>query len=256
MPAEEPPSALNIADKMAEDRDRLHLQMMSAVSHDLKTPLATIIGSLEIHDRMKDNLTPEKKEILLQTALEEAYRLDGFITNILDMARLDNGMVRAHKRPCDIDQVIHECIRKIGGPGDRAEIVVTPPGFSTSCDTDAALFSRAVQCLLDNAMKHSGNAKPKIGIDFAIGAIDGKRALNVHIRDDGNGIAGEDRETVFSKYTRLAKKDYKNAGTGLGLTIARAILHLLGGVIYLEENRGAGMYGGAFFVIQLPFDAV
>jgi len=234
--------------KFAEDRDRLHLQMMSAVSHDLKTPLASIIGSLEIHDKMKEMLTEEKKEILLKTALEEAYRLDGFITNILDQARLENGMTKVHKRHCDVEQVVQDCIQKVGDLSNKAEIKVIKPKFSTAVETDSSLLSRAIQCLIDNAIKHSGNSKPKIQIDFA----QDQDQLVIHIKDDGTGIPEGEQEAIFNKYTRLAKKDYKNAGTGLGLTIARAIIQLLGGSIYLDKSDTEGVYKGALFTIKMP----
>src|SRR3984885_4716957 len=77
-----------------DERERLHRQMLSSVSHDLKTPLASIIGSLEIYERMRNTLSAEKKQMLVETALQEAYRLDTFVTNILDMARLEEGKLR------------------------------------------------------------------------------------------------------------------------------------------------------------------
>jgi len=79
------------ADKIRED---LHRQILSTVSHDLKTPLATIIGSLEIYQKMFEKLSPEKRQSLISASLSEAYRLDNFITNILDMTRLEAGAVR------------------------------------------------------------------------------------------------------------------------------------------------------------------
>lgn len=231
-----------------ENRDRLHLEMMSAVSHDLKTPLASIIGSLEIHEKMKAALSEDKKETLLKTALEEAYRLDGFISNILDMARLENNMVTVNKRIYEVDQIIQDCLLKIGNLNDKAEVTVIKPEISMECETDATLLSRAVQCILDNALKHTGNIKPKIQIDYTRE----DHMLVIHIKDNGTGIPDGDHELIFSKYTRLAKKDYKNAGTGLGLTIARAIIKLLGGWIHLEKRDEEGDYRGARFIIKLP----
>lgn len=231
-----------------EDRDRLHLQMMSAVSHDLKTPLASIIGSLEIYNKMHAALTPEKKEMLLATALEEAYRLDGFISNILDMARLENGMTKLHKREYELDQIIQDCIQKISGLNDKAEVSVIKPAKPVMCETDASLLSRAIQCIFDNAIKHSGNAKPKIQIEYK----DANQEVIIFIKDDGVGIPTGEEEKIFSKYTRVAKKDHKNAGTGLGLTIARAIIELLDGTIHLQKSDTDGPYKGACFKIKLP----
>ena len=72
----------------------MHRKMLSAVAHDLKTPLVSIIGSLEIYEHLQDTLSREKQAVLIHVALQEAYRLDSFMTNILDMARLENGLVR------------------------------------------------------------------------------------------------------------------------------------------------------------------
>jgi two-component system sensor histidine kinase KdpD len=235
-------------DNFEKDRDRLHLQMMSAVSHDLKTPLASIIGSLEIHNKMNAALSPEKKAMLLTTALEEAYRLDGFISNILDMARLENGMTKVHKREYDLEQIIQDCIQKIVNLHERAEIKVIKPSELITCETDASLLSRAINCILDNAIKHSGNEKTKIQIDYTAE----NNQVTLHIKDDGTGIPPGEEEKIFNKYTRIAKKDHKNAGTGLGLTLARAIIELLGGYIHLQPSDTEGPYQGACFKIGLP----
>lgn len=231
-----------------QDRDRLHIQMMSAVSHDLKTPLASIIGSLEIHNKMNDSLSEEKKLILIKTALEEAYRLDGFISNILDMARLENNMVKIHKRPYDLDQVVQDCLYKLGDWEKIADIKVVRPTEQITCEMDASLLTRSVQCLLDNALKHSGPGKPKLFIQY--GYKD--HQIFIDIKDNGPGIPLEDREQVFNKYTRLSKRDYKIAGTGLGLTIARAIIGLMGGEVIINNNEQDPDYKGAWFSIKLP----
>ncbi len=231
-----------------EDRDRMHLQMMSAVSHDLKTPLASIIGSLEIHNKMKESLSEEKKAILIKTALEEAYRLDGFISNILDMARLENGMTVVSKRSYDVEQIIQDCMYKLVDWSKKANIIVVKPNAPIMIETDVSLLSRALQCILDNALKHGSSEDLKIQIEYS--AKDDKN-LTVEIKDSGVGISEEDQQKVFNKYTRLTKKDYKSAGTGLGLTIAKAIITLLNGSISLKSGTDEG-FRGAHFIIQLP----
>src|SRR5580704_8023351 len=96
-----------------EHRERLHRQMLSSVSHDLKTPLASIIGSLEIYERMKDTLAAEKRHMLVETALQEAYRLDTFVTNILDMAKLEEGKLRLQYSTAQLRHMIEDCIAKL-----------------------------------------------------------------------------------------------------------------------------------------------
>lgn len=229
------------------ERDRLHLQMLSAVSHDLKTPLASVIGSLEIFNKMKHVLSDDKKDTLIQTAIQEAYRLDGFISNILDMARLENGMVKVTPRMYSISQIIKETLQKLGEHGKIATIEVVDPDYKIDCHTDITLLSRALQCLVDNALKHSG-AKPNIRILYGIK----DENVFIHVQDDGPGIHADDHEKIFSKYTRLSKKDYQNASTGLGLTLCRSMIHLLGGQVYVDCPDVVNG-SGACFTIQIPY---
>lgn len=231
------------------ERDRLHLQMLSAVSHDLKTPLASVIGSLEIFSKMKEMLSEEKKDMLIQTAIQEAYRLDGFISNILDMARLENGMVKVNPRLYSISQIVKEVLQKLGEQGKKAKINMIAPDYKIDCYTDATLLSRAVQCLLDNALKHGGG-KPEIDISFALESDH----VKISVQDSGRGIKEEDKEKIFDKYTRLSKKDYQNASTGLGLTLCRSMVHLLEGRVYVD-GEGLGRLSGACFTIEIPYRA-
>lgn len=232
-----------------EERDRLHLQMISAVSHDLKTPLASVIGSLEILEKMKHILSEEKKETLVRTAIQEAYRLDGFISNILDMAKLDNGMVKPVLRPYSIRQIIADTIQKLGSAAASADIATTVPEGVDDFYTDAVLLGRSLQCVLDNALKYSG---PDARIRISCRSGDGRLCLD--IQDSGPNIPPQDHETVFDKYTRLSRKDYQNASTGLGLTLCRAMVTLLGGKVFVNATPPQGMdLPGACFTIDLPY---
>src|SRR5690606_4027807 len=91
---------------MQHERELLHRIILTSDSHDLKTPLASIIGSLETYDLTKKKLSEDKKDILLNTALQEAYRLNGFINNILDMARLEGGAIQLKKEICIMDLLL------------------------------------------------------------------------------------------------------------------------------------------------------
>ena len=237
---------VNAETDFQEVRDKLHLQMMSAVSHDLKTPLASVIGSLEIFNKMRDILTEEKKEVLIETAIQEAYRLDGFISNILDMAKLENGMVKVNKRFYDIDQVIHETLQKFGDRLKKADVKIQKPHDPIECETDGTLLTRALQCLLDNALKYT---KDDAKIHIAYELKDNN--VLIHIKDNGPGVMMEDHEKIFCKYTRVSKKDYQNAGTGLGLTLCSAMIKLLDGQVSIHPQSAEG--NGAWFTISFPY---
>ncbi len=228
---------------MAAERERFHRQMLSAVSHDLKTPLAAVIGSLEIYERMKQMLPPEKAAQLISTALQESYRLDDFVSNILDMAKLENGMVKTRTEPAQLAVLLREAIEKAGHRFRGADLQLDGINEDVVIDTDPALFSRIISLLLDNAIKHGG-AVAAIRIE----AQPIPAGVAIHIKDNGPGIPPGKAEEIFSKYTRLSKGDQQNAGTGLGLAIARGIATLLGGRLSAIPD----LPRGADFILEMP----
>ncbi|MDX2027215.1 MAG: ATP-binding protein [Alphaproteobacteria bacterium] len=226
------------------ERERLHRQMLSAVSHDLKTPLASIIGSLEVYKRMKDKLSADKRTALIGVALQEAYRLDNFIVNILDMARLENGMVKINREDVEIGAMLRNCLTRMEGRLQGSSINMESVSGVIQITTDVVLLSRAVCLVLDNAVKYGGTP-PAIRVEF--GKNSGETAY-IKVFDNGRGIPGEQMEKIFCKYTRLAREDQQNAGTGLGLAIAQTIMGMLDGGIAASN----GPANGAVFTLHFP----
>lgn len=237
---EKPQKAQTDFDEM---REALHRQILDAVSHDLKTPLATIIGSLEINVQMADRLTPEKSQTLVNTALTEAYRLDNFITNILDMAKLEGELVKVRAEPTDLTRLINECLTRLGPRRAQGNISLRLVGTESGLTIDPMLFCRAVNLVLENALKHAGK-NPVIDIDYG---IEGGRGF-VRVRDNGPGIASGRESEIFSKYTRFNRADRQNAGTGLGLAICRLVMKLLSGTVEVTNHAD----GGAIFSLNFP----
>jgi K+-sensing histidine kinase KdpD len=223
-------------------REAMHQKMLSVVSHDLKTPLVTIIGTLEIYTRMEEKLSSEKKASLIQSALGEAYRLDSFITNILDMAKLEGGMVKAKSEKTDLLMIVKDSIIKLGPKANKVTVHYPSPHDSFYLYTDAMLLGRAVGILLDNAIKHSRKS-PTITIAFH--TTEAKSCI--YIRDNGVGIPEDKMEEIFLKHTRIAKSDQQNAGTGLGLAICRHIMTLLSGDVTVKNQES----GGAEFTLTI-----
>lgn len=238
MKFEQPPQATIDA-----TREAMHRQMLSAVSHDLKTPLSTIIGSLEIYTRMESRLTPEKKRSLMQSALSEAYRLDNFVTNILDMAKLEGQMVRVKEEKTDVFTIIKDSITKLGPKADKAKISITTPARSIFIYTDPMLLGRAIGIVIDNAIKYAGKDAM---VTIECSADNG--IVSIIVRDNGQGIPADKIEDIFLKHTRFAKTDLQNAGTGLGLAICRLIMELLSGSVTAKNTAS----GGAEFTLRLP----
>ena len=238
-----PAMNINSGANLDEIREMLHRQMLDAVSHDLKTPLSTMIGSLEIYKRMEDKLTPEKKTILINTALSEAYRLDHFITNILDMAKLEGDNVKIKPEKTNLTNLINDSLTRLGPRRNNCDIQLMPKGNVFELHIDPMLLSRALLLLLDNAAKHSGKS-PVIHVEYG---VDEKEGF-ISVRDHGPGIPEDKRDEIFEKYTRLAKADHQNAGTGLGLALSRKLITLLDGSVVTTNHKD----GGAIFRLSFP----
>lgn len=220
-----------------QEQEKLHRNILTSVSHDLKTPLACIIGSLEIFERAKERLTAEEKDILINTSLQEAYRLNSFITNILDMAKFEQGMVKPFKEPYEMNLLIKDCLLTMGLRLKSCAIEINDTAIPVVMVTDHLLLERALCILLDNAAKY---CPPCTSIKIKYERIGDLVAIRVE--DNGPGIPKAKMEDIFCKYLRLSKHDCKIAGSGLGLTICREIMRLLGGTVTVancEDGKGA-----------------
>ncbi len=229
-----------------EIREYLHRQMLSSVSHDLKTPLATIIGSLEVMTMLSDRLPEEKKKSLIASALTEAFRLDYFITNILDMAKFEAHAVKPRFEVTRLSQLINDSLSRLGPLKARGGIDIRPLTSTDELRTDPLLGSRAIGLVIHNAFKHGiarGSTDPaRVEVEYGVGP----REAFVRIRDHGDGVPEDQQTAIFDKYTRLSRADQQNAGTGLGLTICQHIMHLLMGRIDVTNHPD----GGAMFTLH------
>lgn len=228
-----------------ERRQAMHRQMLSSVSHDLKTPLASIIGSLEIHQRLGANLPPQKKVDLIETALHEAYRLDSFITNILDMGKLESGMVRPRPEITDIPALLSQAIKKVDYRLHNAKVEFPKANGIQPVSLDGAMLTRALGLILDNAVKFG----PREGLIILLRyGVDGD-VFWLEVEDNGPGVPQGQEEHIFDKYTRFSREDTQNAGTGLGLPICRALCRLQSGDVKTVKNT---KQNGAIFRIEIP----
>ncbi len=229
-----------------EIREYLHRQMLSSVSHDLKTPLATIIGSLEVITMLSDRLPEEKKKSLISSALTEAFRLDYFITNILDMAKFEAHAVKPRFEVTRLSQLINDSLTRLGPLKARGDIDIRPLTAQDELRTDPMLGSRAIGLVIHNAFKHgiprNGETAARVEVEYGVGP----REAFVRIRDHGDGVPVDMQTAIFDKYTRLSRADQQNAGTGLGLTICQHIMHLLMGRIDVTNHPD----GGAIFTLH------
>ena len=229
----------------AAESERLRSALLSSLSHDLRTPLSSIIGSVTALRTLGDQMQPTERGDLLATIEEEATRLARFVSNLLDMTRLEAGAI----------DLCHESIDPADGiRGAAARIRKTFPGRRLEVEIedglplvrgDAALFEQVVFNLLDNAMKYSEPASLSRVMARATG-----RELVITVSDEGSGIPNEALEKVFEKFFRVAGSDGRAPGTGLGLSIASRVIAAMGGTIKAESpiigDRGTRM------TIRLP----
>ncbi|MET0599271.1 MAG: sensor histidine kinase KdpD [Mesorhizobium sp.] len=231
--------------KLAAETDRLRSALLTSISHDLRTPLASIIGAASMMKELSPPLDEAAKRDMLGTVLEEAERLNRFIANLLDMTRLESGAIRPNLRAVDVDEVVGTALgraRKLL-PGRQFEVAV-PVGLP-AVRVDPVLLEQVFFNLLDNAGKYA-DAEAPIRIQAR---ADGDETVTVEVLDEGPGIEPQDLERVFGKFTRLEKGDSVRPGTGLGLAICRGFVESMGGSI-AAGNRADRR--GAVFTVSLP----
>ena len=227
--------------------ERLRSALLTSISHDLRTPLASIIGtitSLRSFGKLYDDKTHEE---MLATAQEEGERLNRFVANLLDMTRLDSGSVEVRREMIDLSDVVgaalQRCSKILAGHRVAVELAPDLPMLSL----DFLLMEQVLVNLLDNTAKY---APPGSAIE-----IRGRREdseVVIEVRDEGPGIPLEDLERIFDKFYRVHSSDRRRAGTGLGLAICRGFLEALGGRIAAGNRTDRS---GAAFTIRLPIEA-
>jgi two-component system sensor histidine kinase KdpD len=232
----------------AAERDRLQAALLTSISHDLRTPLASILGAADGLAGLPD-LTCDDRKALLSTIREEAERLNRFIANLLDMTKLESGALAPNLDFVDIGEVVGSTLR-------RAENILGDHHVETALASDLpmvrldpVLFEQVLFNLLDNAAKYAPAGT-------AI-SIEGERAgtsVRLQVLDEGPGIPKAELERVFDKFYRVRKSDSQRAGTGLGLAICRGFVEAMGGTI--EAGSRAEGHGAAFTITLPTPDAV
>lgn len=224
------------ASKIREEREQLRSALLSSVSHDLKTPLASIIGSLSAIKQMGESLGKEASEELLLTALEEAERLNGFISNILDMTKLESKAVELNQDWFSFVEIANQVLKTLKFRAKDHKIKFSKPDKDIMLNVDRMLFAQVLQNIIDNAIKYSPvNSE----VEISIGINENDKPV-ISITDQGGGISDKDKPKVFDKFTRLKKKDKQVAGTGLGLAICKIVIERHKGKVFIEDNQPKG----------------
>jgi two-component system sensor histidine kinase KdpD len=222
--------------------EKLQTSLLNSISHDLRTPLVSITGALSSLRERSLELNQEARESLLETAHDEAERLNRLVGNLLNMTRLEAGAIRLKKEPCDIQDVIGAALEQLGERINRRQVQVNLPSETSLIALDSALFEQVLVNLVDNAVKYSG---PDTLIEVNVAEAEG--TVSVEVCDRGIGIPDGDLERVFDKFYRVQRPE-SVSGTGLGLAICKGIIEAHGGSIRAENRAG----GGTVVRVTLP----
>jgi two-component system, OmpR family, sensor histidine kinase KdpD len=229
------------AAQLLEETYRLQKALLDSVSHDLRTPLASITGALTLLENPVELKEAARLE-LVQTARQEADRLNAFVDNLLAMTRLELGAVKAARKLWDIREIIGEALARIGERKDQRKIVVSLPSKLPLISVDFVLMVQVLVNVLDNAIKFSAPDSP---IDIEGSIMDA--SLKLVIADSGIGIDSSELHRVFDKFYRGMKKG-KAGGSGLGLSICKGFVEAHDGKIWAESRPD----GGTQIMMLLP----
>jgi two-component system sensor histidine kinase KdpD len=229
------------------ETERLRSALLTSISHDLKTPLAAILGAGGTLRDLSQSLSEAQKMELLGTIIDESERLNRFIANLLDMTKLESGVLVPNATACDLGEIVGSAVRRAGKILARHHVEVAIAINLPMLEVDAILFEQALFNILDNAAKY--------GPDESTIRIQSWRDGNVvqlQILDEGDGIPAEDLERIFDKFHRVTKGDRVRPGTGLGLAISRGFVESMHGTV---EGANRTDRPGAAFTIRLPIPA-
>ena len=222
--------------------DAVRTAVLAAVSHDLRTPLATIKASVSsLRDTTVDWSAGDRAE-LLRTTDEAADQLDGLLANLLDLSRLQTGVLIPLRRPVSVDEVVHRAL--IGIPRDRIRDEV--PDDLPLVDTDTGLLERVIANIIANAVRHSPRQR---AVRVLAGEIrsEGTRSMQIRVVDHGPGVPEADREAMFAPFQRLGDVP-RGSGVGLGLAVARGLAEAVDATIEVEDTPG----GGLTMIVTVP----
>ena len=224
-----------------ENTVKLYNTLLNSLSHELRTPIAAIIGATDNLQHNHTKLTPQNKNDLIAEISKASFRLNQQVENLLNMSRLASGFIQPKKDWCDITEIVYDVVKRMeeNRVAQKINININPaiPFFKL----DKVMLEQIIYNLINNASLYT-NADDNINIVVMCHAD----ILEIIIEDNGNGFPVEEIKYVFDKFYRL--KNSKTGGTGLGLSIVKGFTEAMGGSVQLENI----LTGGARFTIDIP----
>lgn len=229
-----------IIDQMNDIRhaDRLRRELVGSVSHDLRTPLASLRGYLETLLMKGGDMELQEQRQYLSIAMKHADRLDKLIAELFDLAKLDAEETRIHPEPFHLGELGYDILQKFTLDAERKKVRLEArfPETLPFVHADIGLIERAIQNLIENALRYTPE-----GGTVTIELAPGESGVDVRIADNGAGISPEDIPYIFDRFYRAKQQEQDDAdGTGLGLAITKRIVELHGSPINVQSELGVG----------------
>jgi len=222
------------------EADRTRSALLAAVSHDLRSPLASAKASVTSLRSDRVQWTDAARQELLATADESLDRLTRLIENLLDMSRLEAGALGVNLEPVALDELVPLVLDALGLDGARVRVKVSET--LPEAHADAVLLERVLVNLLGNALRYSPDGKPPL---IAASEHDGR--IELRVVDRGPGVPEAQREQMFAPFQRLGDRD-NSTGVGLGLALSQGLTTAMGGTLAAEDTPG----GGLTMTVTLP----
>src|SRR5690348_539947 len=220
--------------------DRMRAALLAAVSHDLRTPLASAKAAVTSLRSPDVNWTAEDHDELLATADESLDRLAHLVDNLLDMSRLQAGALSLFPRPAGLEEIVSRALDNLDPAG--RDVRVDIPESLPEINVDPAILERVIVNLTENALRYSPAGKPPLLTASTLGD-----RVELRVRDRGPGIPEKDRDRMFVPFQRLGDTD-NTTGVGLGLALSRGLTEAMGGALTADDTPG----GGLTMTVSLP----
>ena len=234
------------ASKLLAETERLRTALLTSIGHDLKTPLASILGAISALRSYGASYGEAAREDLLATAQEEAERLARFVDNLLDMTRLEAGALGPKREPVDIADVVGSALRRTSRLLADHQVTTDLPADLPLLRADFVLLEQVLVNLLENAARYAPSATT-----VEIAGRAGSDAFVLEVRDRGPGIPAEKAKRIFDRFYR-APDAAPGKGVGLGLAVAKGFVEAMGGTIAAVDRPG----GGTVFRLSFPAELV
>jgi signal transduction histidine kinase len=222
----------NASERLAET-DRMRADVVASITHQLKTPLTSLLGYATILRKRADTLPAEQRDEFMEVIEDQGNRILGMIENLLQSTRVEAGLSRLQRVPIDLSQILRAVAREMG-TGRQRIVEVEVPDRDLGLFGDPAAMEHVVTNLLDNALKYSA---PDTVVRATV--FEGEAQVVLTVVDEGVGIPAEDLPNVFERF-RQASNARGASSVGLGLYIVHSLVVALGGRVWVESEPGKG----------------